>query len=101
MKKNRVKEDSLAFEISFYERILAEDPDFIDALIPLADAYTKHGLYKKGLAKFTSPFVISEYKSYGAVCSQLFATSAISKRLTIPSGTPTGPLTSPGIGSSS
>lgn len=39
----------LAFEIEFYEGILAEDPDFVDALIPLAEAYTKAGLCEKGL----------------------------------------------------
>jgi len=39
----------LAFEISFYEGILAEDPDFVDALIPLAEAYTRAGLHEKGL----------------------------------------------------
>jgi Flp pilus assembly protein TadD len=39
----------LAFEISFYEGILAEDADFVDALIPLAEAYTRAGLHEKGL----------------------------------------------------
>jgi tetratricopeptide (TPR) repeat protein len=39
----------LAFEISFYEGILAEDPDFVDALLPLAEAYTRAGLHEKGL----------------------------------------------------
>jgi len=39
----------LAFEIGFYEGILAEDPDFVDALVPLAEAYTKAGLSEKGL----------------------------------------------------
>ena len=39
-----------AFEIAFYEGILAEDPEFEDALIPLAEAYTKAGLHEKGLA---------------------------------------------------
>jgi tetratricopeptide (TPR) repeat protein len=40
---------NLAFEIQFYEGILAEDPEFADALVPLAEAYTKAGLYDKGL----------------------------------------------------
>jgi tetratricopeptide (TPR) repeat protein len=39
----------LAFEISFYEGILTEDPDFVDALLPLAEAYTRAGLHGKGL----------------------------------------------------
>jgi len=39
----------LAFEIQFYEALLADDPDFADALVPLAEAYTRAGLYDKGL----------------------------------------------------
>ena len=37
------------FEISFFERLAKENPDFVDALIPLAESYTKKGLYDKGL----------------------------------------------------
>ncbi|MCM8776149.1 MAG: hypothetical protein NC930_07380 [Candidatus Omnitrophica bacterium] len=37
------------FEISFYERLVKEKPLFVDALIPLAEAYTRKGLYRKGL----------------------------------------------------
>jgi len=36
-------------EISFYENLLKEKPDYIDALIALGDAYTKKGRYKEGL----------------------------------------------------
>ena len=39
----------LDFEISFYEGILKRDPDLVDALIPLGDAYTKRGYHEKGL----------------------------------------------------
>ena len=45
---DRTPED-LSFEIRFYEALLADDPDFADALVPLAEAYTKAGLYDKGL----------------------------------------------------
>lgn len=41
--------DNLDFEIQFYEEILKEQPDFIQALVVLADAYTKKGYYEKGL----------------------------------------------------
>ena len=41
---------TLDFEILFYERLVREKPDFVDALIPLAEAYTKKKLYSKGLA---------------------------------------------------
>jgi len=47
--RDKDKGQDLAFEISFYEGILAEDPNFVDALVPLAEAYTKAGLHEKGL----------------------------------------------------
>ena len=37
------------FEISFFEGLVKKAPNYIDALIPLAEAYTKAGLYEKGL----------------------------------------------------
>ena len=37
------------FELSFLERLAKDNPNFVDALIPLADAYTKRGLYREGL----------------------------------------------------
>ena len=37
------------FEIRFFEGVIKESPDYIDALIPLAEAYTRSGLYEKGL----------------------------------------------------
>ena len=39
----------LEFEIQFYEKLLRAYPDFVDVLIPLGDAYTRHGLHHKGL----------------------------------------------------
>lgn len=43
------KECDLAFQIRFYERLIADKPDFTDALIALAQAYTDAKEYKKGL----------------------------------------------------
>lgn len=43
------KTSDLDFEISFYEKVIREKPDYIDALIPLAEAYTKKGRYQEGL----------------------------------------------------
>ncbi len=43
------KDEGLDFEISFYEGVLKRTPDYIEAIIPLAEAYTRKGLYKKGL----------------------------------------------------
>ena len=47
--KNAEFSKSLQFEIKFYENLVTKDPDFIDALIALGDAYTRIGKYKKGL----------------------------------------------------
>lgn len=41
--------ESLSFEIEFFEGLIAQDENFVDALIPLGDAYTKAGEYEKGL----------------------------------------------------
>lgn len=43
------REHDMDFEIRFYERILTDKPDFIEALIALGDLYTKRGCYEKGL----------------------------------------------------
>jgi tetratricopeptide (TPR) repeat protein len=37
------------FEIQLYEKTLKESPDFIEAMMALADLYTKKGLYREGL----------------------------------------------------
>ncbi len=44
-----MKQDPISFEIAFFEPLVKANPHFIDALIPLAEAYTKKGLYEKGL----------------------------------------------------
>ena len=50
MAQRKTKKDELLdFEISFYEGVLKRTPDYIEAIIPLAEAYTRKGLYKKGL----------------------------------------------------
>jgi tetratricopeptide (TPR) repeat protein len=51
LKSGRKKEfyEQLKFEIRFFEALIKDKPDFIDALIHLGEAYTKVGLYKKGL----------------------------------------------------
>lgn len=43
------REDPAVFEIEFYENILKDKGDFIEALIALGDLYTRQGLYEKGL----------------------------------------------------
>lgn len=44
-----MKETSMDFELSFFERLVRSNPDFVDALIPLAEVYTRKGMYEKGL----------------------------------------------------
>lgn len=48
-KSSRTKE-LLEFEVAFYERLLQEKPDFVEALMALGEAYTRRGWYEKGLA---------------------------------------------------
>lgn len=43
------KQEDLDFEISFFEKILKTNPDFVEALIALGDNYTKRGRYEEGL----------------------------------------------------
>jgi len=47
-KAQRKKEDT-EFEIGFYEKIIADTPDFIQALAALGDLYTRAGYWQKGL----------------------------------------------------
>ena len=44
-----MKREERDFEISIFEGLVEQNPDFVDALVPLAEAYTKAGLYEKGL----------------------------------------------------
>ena len=37
------------FEISFYEKVLENAPDFVEALSCLGELYTRQGLFEKGL----------------------------------------------------
>jgi tetratricopeptide (TPR) repeat protein len=48
-KPRRSKKENLEFEISFYEALLKKDPKFIEALIPLAENYTRVGRHEEGL----------------------------------------------------
>ena len=40
----------LAFEIDFYERLVARHPDFAEPLMQLGEAYTRAGRYTDGLS---------------------------------------------------
>ncbi len=41
--------EDIQFEIVFYENVLKDSPDFIEALTALAETYTRAGEYEKGL----------------------------------------------------
>ncbi len=43
------KKDDIEFEIAFYESILKETPNFIEALSAIGDLYTRAGQWQKGL----------------------------------------------------
>ena len=49
MPRRTKSEELLDFEISFYEKLLRAYPDFVDALLPLGDAYTRRGRHEQGL----------------------------------------------------
>ena len=49
MQSKPAKREGGDFEIVFYEGVIRMRPDYVDALIPLAEAYTRKGLYQKGL----------------------------------------------------
>jgi tetratricopeptide (TPR) repeat protein len=37
------------FEIKFYENLLKRNPNFVEVLVSLGDAYTRRGFYREGL----------------------------------------------------
>lgn len=49
MARRSKAEELLEFEITFYQKLLHDYPDFVDVLIPLGEAYTRRGLHDKGL----------------------------------------------------
>lgn len=60
------------FEIRLYEGLLAEKPDYTDALMALADLYTKVGEFRKGLAldeRLASLCPRDEMVFYNLACS--------------------------------
>ena len=44
-----MKSEDRDFEINFFSRLVEKSPDYVDALIPLAEAYTRKGLHEEGL----------------------------------------------------
>ena len=49
MKRPRKSKRNKNFEIKFYEELIKENPNFIQAWMCLGSAYTKKGFYREGL----------------------------------------------------
>ena len=47
--RRRDKDSQVDFEIKFYQALVKDKPDYLDALVCLADAYTRKGRCRKGL----------------------------------------------------
>ena len=45
----KIKKETIDFEIHFFENLVKRNPNYVHALIPLAQNYTQKGLYGKGL----------------------------------------------------
>ena len=50
MSKTSKSKDQLEFEIAFYEQLVQAYPNFSDAIMALANTYTRRGWHDKGLA---------------------------------------------------
>jgi len=69
MKRRRKKRD---LEICFFEGLVKERPNFVDALLCLGDAYTRQGFYEEGLAvdkKLTELTPNDPIVNYNTACS--------------------------------
>ena len=69
MKRRRKKRD---LEISFFEGLVKERPNFVDALLCLGDAYTRQGFYEEGLEvdkKLTELTPNDPIVNYNTACS--------------------------------
>ena len=63
--------EQLDFEIGFFENILRARPDFCQALTALGEAYTRKGLYRKGLdadLRLVKLRPLDEYAHYNCAC---------------------------------
>ncbi|MFH1622646.1 MAG: tetratricopeptide repeat protein [Candidatus Omnitrophota bacterium] len=73
MHKESSKKDNIEeFQIEFYEKIIKERPNFIEALKLLAELYTKSGKFEKGLEldkKLTELLPDDPLVHYNLACS--------------------------------
>ena len=50
LKMKRLPEEDSLYELTFYERLLDKNPDYVEVLLLLSELYTKTGQHEKGLA---------------------------------------------------
>ncbi len=65
MKPDPLYEEDLEFEIDFFEKIISEDPNYIEALVQLGNAYAKKGHLDKSLTIDKKLITISPRNPYG------------------------------------
>ncbi|MCA9399581.1 MAG: hypothetical protein KC618_07520 [Candidatus Omnitrophica bacterium] len=71
-KKEKERLEAMDYEIAFYEGILKNKPDFIEALSALGDLYTKRGFIEKGLKADVKLSILKPedpYVFYNLACS--------------------------------
>ena len=68
----KVGKKNLEFEISFFESLLKDDPDLLEAAFPLAEDYTQAGRFEDGLKldiKLSAAFPEDPVVRYNLACS--------------------------------
>lgn len=68
----KVGKKNLEFEISFFESLLKDDPDLLEAAFPLAEDYTQAGRFEDGLKldlKLSAAFPEDPVVRYNLSCS--------------------------------
>ncbi len=82
--------DDIDFEIQLYENVLKDSPDFVEAMMALADLYTKKGLIREGLQldeklsrlRPDNPMIFYNLAcSYSLLNNQLAALNAVKKAI--------------------
>ena len=71
-KKEKERLEAMDYEIAFYEGILKNKPDFVEALSALGDLYTKRGFIEKGLKADVKLSILKPedpYVFYNLACS--------------------------------
>lgn len=71
-RKDAARNNRLEFEIAFFEKLLQEDHDFTEVMIPLAEDYTMAKRYEEGLKidkRLSELLPDDPYVHYNLACS--------------------------------